>query len=621
MRLLDKNITDSTSVGTQEKGGIPFPSSIIWIGFPGPPMQLTSPRRFCLVVGAACLALAGCGGGGGGGSQTGVNYVTDWSQRDGAAITGVSQRVTLMREDGTTVTQQVLNVGTQARQQVRLNAPTGTYRLRVELNSAANFAGSVTGVAEASATVGGTVETAVGSAVSGLRIEPGQIVVGKGGHLRLAAAATSGDGRYTFVAPGSIAWSVEGTNATVAADGTLTGVAYGPFKVSATHAASSRTTTSNATVAVPGAVRSKWTVLVFLSSANNLYPFALPNINQMERVANDDVRFVIQWKQTQTRYPRSSFDGTRRYLVKHETTDKLGSELIENLGGGIDMGRPETLHDFIDWAKAHYPADRYALIVWSHGNGWMRDTRVVQTRATSYDDEFSSAIKVWELPTALQGHRFDILSFDACLMQMLEVASEVKPYADYIAASAENTPAPGYPYDRVFQPFADNPDAPTRTLAQAFVTGHIGNPSYKNQYVTQSVLDMSRVGALESAVDGLGAALLANRAALTTAIPAIRAGAPKYGDRNDGRYYYDLADIALRLKASPDVPETVKSAAQAVLDAHSEVVVYSDASALDAFSRGLSIDFSASTNAKLMNYANLNLAKTTRWDDWLLVAP
>ena len=35
-----------------------------------------------------------------------------------------------------------------------------------------------------------------------------------------------------------------------------------------------------------------------------------------------------------------------------------------------DMDDPEVLKDFIDWGLKKYPADRYGLIFWNHGNQW-----------------------------------------------------------------------------------------------------------------------------------------------------------------------------------------------------------------------------------------------------------
>ena len=43
----------------------------------------------------------------------------------------------------------------------------------------------------------------------------------------------------------------------------------------------------------------KWPVLVYINAANDLYQFSDLNMNQMEQVAgNNQVRFVVQWKQS-----------------------------------------------------------------------------------------------------------------------------------------------------------------------------------------------------------------------------------------------------------------------------------------------------------------------------------
>ena len=46
------------------------------------------------------------------------------------------------------------------------------------------------------------------------------------------------------------------------------------------------------------------------------------------------------------------------------------NEERENLGSDVDSGSPQTLLDFIRWAKQKAPAERYALTIWNHGSGW-----------------------------------------------------------------------------------------------------------------------------------------------------------------------------------------------------------------------------------------------------------
>lgn len=572
-----------------------------------------SAARFAAPFLGCLLVLTGCGGGGKKSPSHWVEYRTDWT---GVAVG--SQRITLSKLDGTPVSQRVINSeSTAAKFAVDSE---GTYTLRVELNSGRDFSGSTTGTLTLEAADKSTVRSVATGTPTSLVLQPSSITVDKGATIQLSLAAKTSGGTYTFVAPGSIGWKVDNANATVTSDGRLTGVAYGNFKVTATQASSGVTATAPASVATTGSKRTKWTVFIYLSSANNLYPYALPNLNQMESVANADLRFVVQWKEAKSIYPAADFEGTRRYVLKPDQTPSLNADLVQDLGTGVDMGKAQTLKEFLDWGTRNYPADHYATIIWSHGDGWHGTLRVLPTRATSYDDQFLSAINVWDIPGALQGHHFDIISFDACLMQMMEVVTEIAPYADYIAASAENTPAAGYPYDQVFGAFAQNPDAPVRTLTQSFVTGHVGNPSYANQNVTQSVLDSTQLGALQTTLDELGATLAANRSELGTIIPTIRTDTPKYGNSGDGRYFYDLGVLLDKLIAS-SAPTAVVSKAQAAKTALANAVIFNGGSNPSAYTQGLAIDFSASSKFNPTVYSHLKFAQNTRWDDWLAVAP
>lgn len=570
--------------------------------------------------------LAGCGGGGGGGPHSGggdvgVRIVTDWTGHTG--LTGASERITISKADGTTAGQKVVNAGATSTT-TNMLGPTGTYTVRVELMSAADGAGTVVGKLESTTTSGSSaMNIAVGATANTIRFAPSSADIAIGGSIHLGVVGVDASGNYTFLAPGSVTITSTGSAASVTADGTATGVSTGSTTLTAKSGAMTATGVVN--VATAGSHHAKWTVMVFLNASNNLYPYALPNINQMEQVAyNPDVQFVVQWKESAKIFGAKNvdFDGTRRYLVKSDTSSQLKSTLVQDMGANVDMGSVDTLHDFVTWTKANYPADRYALVIWDHGNGWQSAfAKPATVRSVSLDDEFGSQMDIWDLPKALEGQRVDILSFDACLMQMLEVASEMKGTCDYIACSEENTPGPGYPYQRVFKLFADSPDLDTRSLTKSFVDGHIGNPDYKNEYVTQSVIDTSKVAAIETSIDTLANQLIANRSSLTSIVPTIRGSMQKYAYVNDGRNYYDLVDLTTRLQGTTGVPDAVRVAAANLTSATTNAVVWEGHSSFDPMSHGLAIDFSPSTGAQLSKYANLNLAKVTHWDEWLQVAP
>lgn len=104
------------------------------------------------------------------------------------------------------------------------------------------------------------------------------------------------------------------------------------------------------------------------------------------------------------------------------------------------MSAPETLHGFLDFARAFAPADSTGLIFWDHGygplEGFGSDAR-----------EDGDRLTLFEIADALEGgERLDYLCFDACLMSAVETADFLAPYADYLIASQETEPAQGWNY-------------------------------------------------------------------------------------------------------------------------------------------------------------------------------
>ena len=56
------------------------------------------------------------------------------------------------------------------------------------------------------------------------------------------------------------------------------------------------------------------------------------------------------------------------------------------------------------------------------------------------------------------GQKVDILAFDACLMQMLEVSYAVKDHVDIMLASEDIEPGEGWAYYESMAPIAANPE-------------------------------------------------------------------------------------------------------------------------------------------------------------------
>lgn len=596
---------------------------------------------------ALLLAIAGCGGGGGGGGSSSpeidawiadscsltsaagtITYKTNWT---GATPAAASQVIQVLSSTGTPVRSDTINRGAGASDTIDLaSIAAGVYEVKIRLYNGPNASGSEIGTARAIADIcsksNAKVESNSGDFATKLEVFPSNAEVKKQKSVRLVAMTSDGSGPIRFAASGSVEWNLVSGSGTLNSSGVFTGTAIGTAIVGATVTGTTITGQSTLQVVENSVTKTKWTVLVYLNAANDLFVASDKNVNQMEKAAtNPNVRFVVQWKQAKDLFPTSSFDGVRRYLVKPDTTNQIKSELVQNdLRDGsnkpLDMGQPQTLSDFIAWGKANYPADRYCLIIWNHGSGWKRSPNASDSRAFSFDDQYGTSIQTWDIGTALGSEHFDIIAWDCSLMQMVEVAYELRNNADYVVGSEESPPADGYPYDSVFTPWASNPDETTRNLSKTFVDAMTSNPAYAGNKITQSSLETAKLGALASAISNLGSLL--NGSGLTAQIQFARNNSQPYS-QNATRYYRDLIDACTKLESQPGVPANILTASANVRAAAADAIAWEGHNGNSAFSRGISIDFSSSATfgALSTDYAKMKFGQDTLWDEFLQTAP
>lgn len=142
---------------------------------------------------------------------------------------------------------------------------------------------------------------------------------------------------------------------------------------------------------------------------------------------------------------------------------------IENLNGKVfhrvvktyddnfnSCGLQETKQVFADVFDS-YQADSYGLVYWSHGEGWI-PANTPNTRWVGQDEGSGTCMDIEQLAAVLaDSPHLDFILFDACLMQSVEVAYELRHYTDCLIASPAEIPGPGSPYqDIVLSMFADD---------------------------------------------------------------------------------------------------------------------------------------------------------------------
>lgn len=261
------------------------------------------------------------------------------------------------------------------------------------------------------------------------------------------------------------------------------------------------------------------------------------------------------------------------------------AEPVEMLGE-VDMSDPATLTDFIVWSIENYPADNYALIISSHGAGWMGNG--------PDEDSGQTQLSLPEITVALEEARaitgvavLDIVGFDACLMGQLEVYAALAPYARYVIAAQEVIPGNGWEYTAPLSAVVANPTMDALEVGTLFVDG------YRDYYsgvgartqVDLHVIDTSGVPAV---VDAL--AVFVEEATPTlldgfAAIGAARTNAQEFGASvsdvleslrtADLMSSIDLIHMMNLIAAQPDIDPAVSEAALAVAAAAQAMVVYS----------------------------------------------
>ncbi|MFC2017607.1 clostripain-related cysteine peptidase, partial [Chloroflexota bacterium] len=302
------------------------------------------------------------------------------------------------------------------------------------------------------------------------------------------------------------------------------------------------------------------------------------------------------------------------YYVEQDSSDNITSPVEQSLGE-VNMGDPNTLVNFVTWATTNYPAEKYALVLWDHGSGWKTRELEPQIKGVCFDDTSSGdRITTLELGTALSqiqsgtGVTLDIVGFDACLMQMLEVAYQIRDYANVMVASEEVEPWDGWPYDDILGYLTSNPTWGTLALSNAIVTTYIDSYSVTD-YVTQSAIDLTQVGVLKTAVDQFATAMIASGNA-----DAIWS-AKFYTEHFDDPDYLDLFDFADKVITYFPPSSNVSVKAEAVKEAVKEVVVAEAHHSQHPNANGISIYVPYATYNT--NYDSLVFATDTQWDEFL----
>jgi len=312
-------------------------------------------------------------------------------------------------------------------------------------------------------------------------------------------------------------------------------------------------------IPVPGDPKAPaaWTVMVYVNAKNNLEQYGLKDVNEMEMIGSTPEVNIVAELGRINGYSTADGDwkGSRRYLVQKDADiNKITSPVLLEIPKS-DMGKWENLVEFVKWSQEKFPARNYALVVWNHGSGWNK-TGEPEGKGISYDDETHNHITTQQLAQALQATgKLGILSMDACLMQMMEVAYEARKGAEYIVASEETEPGDGYTYDTFLGPLVAKPGMGAAELSKLMVDAYTDHYQQIGQGATQSSVNTAALDKLAVLADGWTAAVMASGDTVGAKNARAKAQSFYYSSNKDLYHFVKLvsdasADAAVKARGA-----------------------------------------------------------------------
>lgn len=241
--------------------------------------------------------------------------------------------------------------------------------------------------------------------------------------------------------------------------------------------------------------RKEWTVLIYMAAgSDDLRAQAFRDIEEMEAPFPGSTRSAASTARADVIVQLDmgkEIGGRRLHLFRApaaarkapeiRTMSDIRSPIVAPIEG-VSEDEPrippaDRLATFLGWGTSEYPSERTWVIVWGHGLGWrpkLPDDASVRwspqglSGGIAFDASRGTAIDTPSLRRALggtfTGAPVDLYTSDACLMQSLEVATEISWSARFLVGAEQIEDYSGLPY-RAMIPLVNGFEAPPEAPA------------------------------------------------------------------------------------------------------------------------------------------------------------
>lgn len=151
--------------------------------------------------------------------------------------------------------------------------------------------------------------------------------------------------------------------------------------------------------------------------------------------------------------------------IKEITTD--GIKTLASISDETSCLTVDGMKSILAKIRRLAPAERYGLVLWSHGSGWIFPQEVAKSPALrSFGQDNQMVMTIPDLADALAETAPDFVYFDCCFMAGVEVVYELRNVTSTIVASASELPYEGMPYDKTL-PYLVATEAEPQKAAEA----------------------------------------------------------------------------------------------------------------------------------------------------------
>lgn len=365
-----------------------------------------------------------------------------------------------------------------------------------------------------------------------------------------------------------------------------------------------------------------WTVLVYMEGRHRLAHSTDLGLNKLEQIGSTErVHVAVQATQVpawQERIlPNMRTLPTRRYHIQRDSDHtRVNSPVVAEMEGALPL-TGENLADFVAWGVEKFPSRHLMVIVKKHGAGFARIQQDGETFAPLSARETESALVEIEKRT---GRKVDVLAYDSCSMQQMEVAYQIRKHAGVMVGSEEDILAITYPYGNLVKNLDQKSQAGPKEAANLVVATYAD----KVRQGMHSAADLERLEQVASRVKsfvqevrqrGVSRAQLYTSMLDTRPMERTQTLALQHNFRDLGSFFQQVAN-------DPAYPAEVRQQAVAVAQSLEDSILGRFASEdrkLLKTPTGLSgfLPWRELSPAMKESYQQLDWAKDSGWGDFL----